>query len=369
MARNPELERTILADPDNEEAYQVYADWLQSEGDPRGELAALQVALARGEDAKLRASEQALIQANRQELLGDLPDVDPDEDPAPLKLTWHAGWLRSARLSATDGHVLPDLCRSLLTCESARFLSELVIGLGVADDENNYDLATDVVSELGLPPALRVLYYADFSRDESEISWSHLGDVGVWLRGASKLRELTLRGGSMQLGALDLPELRSFSVITGGFTAENIRDVTQARWPKLESLSLFFGDDNYGASGGLEDVRPILEGRGLPALRALGLCNSEFADELAAVIGKSPVLKQLRVLDLSQGTLSDDGARALLASAPAFAHLERLDLTENFLGDEMIAAVAKLCPDVRAEGQREAYEHRDELHRYVAVGE
>ena len=91
--------------------------------------------------------------------------------------------------------------------------------------------------------------------------------------------------------------------------------------------------------------------------------------ELAAVIGKSPVLKQLRVLDLSQGTLSDDGARALLASAPAFAHLERLDLTENFLGDEMIAAVAKLCPDVRAEGQREAYEHRDELHRYVAVGE
>jgi uncharacterized protein (TIGR02996 family) len=368
-ARNPELEQTILADPDNEAAYQVYADWLQGEGDPRGELTALQVALARGEDAELRAREQALIQANRQRLLGDLPDVDPDEDPAPVKLTWHAGWLRSARLAASEEHALPDLCRSLLTCGSARFLRELTIGVGVVDDENNYADTTAVIAELGLPQALRVLYLADFAQEESEISWSHLGDVGVWLRAARGLRELTLRGGSMELGALDLPELRRFSVITGGFTAENIRDVARARWPKLETLSLYFGDDNYGASGGVDDVRPILEGKGLPALRELGLCNSEFADQLAAVLGKSPVLRQLRVLDLSMGTLSDDGARALLASAPAFAHLERLDLSENFLGDEMLAAVAKLCPDVRTSGQRGGYERGGEIHRYVAVGE
>ena len=119
----------------------------------------------------------------------------------------------------------------------------------------------------------------------------------------------------------------------------------------------------------MDDVRPILEGRGLPALRELGLCNSAFADELAGVLGKCPVLRQLRVLDLSKGTLSDDGARALLASAAAFAHLERLDLTENYLGDEMQAAVAKLCPDVRADDQREADEDGDEVYRYPAVGE
>ena len=267
------------------------------------------------------------------------------------------------------GATLPDSYRSLLTCESARFLRELTIGVGVVEDENNYEDTNAVVAELGVPPALRVLYFADFSTEESEISWSHLGDVSVWLRGASGLRELKLRGGSMQLGALDLPELRRFSVVTGGFTAENIRDVAKARWPKLESLSLYFGDDNYGASGGVDDLRTILEGRGLPALRELGLCNSEFADQLAVLLGKIAVLRQLRVLDLSQGTLSDEGARALLASAPAFAHLERIDLTENFLGDEMVAAVAKLCPDVRAEGQREGYESGGEVRRYVAVGE
>ncbi|HXU04633.1 MAG TPA: molybdenum metabolism regulator, partial [Polyangia bacterium] len=149
------------------------------------------------------------------------------------------------------------------------------------------------------------------------------------------------------------------------FTAENIREVAKARWPKLESLSLYFGNERYGASGGVKDLAPILDGRGLPALRDLGLCNGEFADELAGVLGRSAVLRQLRVLDLSKGTLSDEGARSLLASAPAFAHLERIDLDENFLSDEMVEAVATLCPDVRTSYQREG----DEDDRYASVGE
>ena len=53
-ARNPELEQAILANPDDEAAYEVYADWLQGEGDPRGELAAVQVALARGKKPSRR---------------------------------------------------------------------------------------------------------------------------------------------------------------------------------------------------------------------------------------------------------------------------------------------------------------------------
>ena len=204
MARNAELERTILADPDNEEAYQVYADWLQGEGDPRGELAAVQVALARRKDAKLRARERALIKDNREQLLGDLPDAgSDDEDGAPLKITWHAGWLRSARIAASEQHELPDLCRSLLACESARFLIELTFGVAELDGANSYHDTNAVIEELGLPPALRKLHMANPAYEESMISSSYLGDVGVWLRGARTLRELTLEGGSMELGRID----------------------------------------------------------------------------------------------------------------------------------------------------------------------
>ncbi|HEY1814001.1 MAG TPA: TIGR02996 domain-containing protein [Kofleriaceae bacterium] len=37
-ARNTELEEQIFADPSDPAAYLVYADWLQSQSDPRGEL-------------------------------------------------------------------------------------------------------------------------------------------------------------------------------------------------------------------------------------------------------------------------------------------------------------------------------------------
>lgn len=48
MQSNPALESAILANPglkeENADAYMVYADWLQGQGEPRGELIALQAA-------------------------------------------------------------------------------------------------------------------------------------------------------------------------------------------------------------------------------------------------------------------------------------------------------------------------------------
>jgi uncharacterized protein (TIGR02996 family) len=39
-ARNLELERQLIADPDSRETWLVYGDWLQQQGDPRGEVIA-----------------------------------------------------------------------------------------------------------------------------------------------------------------------------------------------------------------------------------------------------------------------------------------------------------------------------------------
>src|SRR5258706_9050444 len=41
-ARNPDLERAIVANPDDAEPYLVYADWMQTHGEIRGELTMLQ---------------------------------------------------------------------------------------------------------------------------------------------------------------------------------------------------------------------------------------------------------------------------------------------------------------------------------------
>ena len=125
---------------------------------------------------------------------------------------------------------------------------------------------------------------------------------------------------------------------------------------------MWFGDDNYGAEGDLDAIKLLLDGKGLPALRHLGLKNCQFADDIARVIGKSKILPQLETLDLSLGNMSDEGADALVASKAAFANLKGLDSSANCFSE---GHVEGLCPGLKAGDQRDD----DGEDRYVAVGE
>lgn len=72
--RNAEIEAAILAAPDDPSAYQVYADWLQSHGDPRGELIMLQHAMRAHNDidefARFRKHEEVLRNEHASAWLG-----------------------------------------------------------------------------------------------------------------------------------------------------------------------------------------------------------------------------------------------------------------------------------------------------------
>ncbi len=78
----------------------------------------------------------------------------------------------------------------------------------------------------------------------------------------------------------------------------------------------------------------------------------------------APVLAHVRVLDLSLGTLGDEGAAVLLAS-PAVARLQKLDIHHHYCSDEMVARLQALGIEVDVSEQEEG----DEGDRYVAVGE
>ncbi|WP_164016879.1 WGR domain-containing protein [Pyxidicoccus trucidator] len=372
-ASNPELEATIIANPDNADAYLVYGDWLQRQGDPRGELIALQHAAmqASGEEAtKLKKQVSSLLESRKAALLGDLADALDEEE---LTVEWHLGFIRTARVGQKDydsDRDIGELLKELLAHPSARFLQGLTIGMAHFDDENDYEgtisSLTEALTDLGGSKTLQSLFIGDFEYpDDTEISWSHLHDISALYKLLPNLRSLRLRGHSLELGNVDLPELREFTIETGGLALSAVKSVAAAKWPKLEKLEVWFGADNYGAEGGVEDIQPILDGKGLPKLKSLGLCNSEFTDELCKVLPQSKVLKQLEQLDLSKGTMSDAGARILAENAAAFAHLKHLDLTENTLTDEGEKLVAKLSPSVAAGSQREF----EEDYRYAAVGE
>ena len=80
------------------------------------------------------------------------------------------------------------------------------------------------------------------------------------------------------------------------------------------------------------------------------------------------MLEGIRVLDLSLGTLTDEGAAALLAS-PSIARLERLDVHHHFCSEEMTAKLQALGVGVDDSGREKPDVYGDEAWRYVAVGE
>ena len=129
-ARNAALEAAIAAAPDEIEPYLVYADWLQSRGDPRGELITLQHAMrAAGNTegfAKFRVHEEVLRERHAIEWLGERVVAAG----ARARFVWAMGFVDSAVLYDTrdpDQLVLPDLVAALLASTSGWLVRTLTL--------------------------------------------------------------------------------------------------------------------------------------------------------------------------------------------------------------------------------------------------
>jgi uncharacterized protein (TIGR02996 family) len=354
---NPELAQLVDEAPDADtSAVQVYADWLQAQGDPRGELAAIQ--LRREAEPKrkdLQKAEQSLLGRGAERWLGKLASYQD-----LLQLSWHAGFLYAARIANTfersrlhDGGKPPANVEAvlglLLDEPSARFLRELTVGIvttvGVLKLEySDYDGVARVLGERYLP-SLRSLFLGDFHSKETELNWSIIRDLQPVYAALPNLRSLKLRAGGMYLGSIVLPRLERFEVITGGLDRWAAQSIALATWPSLRALSIQVGPvrrhGRLSSSAKAMDFQPILDGAGLPRLVHLGLTNLDFTDALIEPLARGQVLPQLEELDLKMGTLSDDGARLLYRYQRAFAHLRRIDVDDNYLtreGLELLAA-------------------------------
>lgn len=154
MSSLAELEEQIRRDPDNDDLYRVYGDLLQANGDPRGNLIAIQAEIAgfepRPKDEpvlldKLRAAERDVIERHARELLGPLreyckplPEIEGISDRVmaliwsglPITISWHLGFVDSLAWSFSDSssehaeQVSRDLAR-LFAHPSGQFLRDL----------------------------------------------------------------------------------------------------------------------------------------------------------------------------------------------------------------------------------------------------
>jgi uncharacterized protein (TIGR02996 family) len=380
-ARNPALEAAIIANPSDRDAYSVYADWLQEQGDPRGELISLQLGY---KDKQART----LIEKHKDYFLGPLAEHEEVHDEGNNNSTshlrtsaqekewqktqrqaflWRNGFIYRVRLSHDsysdeefEGKTV-DILAQVLAHPSARFAVEFAF---MSNGDPNEDNLQDLIDLLGkkAPPTTRRIILGD---NVDQISWHHTGNLGNLWKGVPNLRVLEIETGEFDVGKMVAPALERAIFITGGLSKACCKNIASAKMPSIKHLEIYFGDDNYGGDCGIEDVAPLLARTDLTNLQYLGLKNSGFADDIPRALANAGVLETVRTLDLSLGTMSDDGARALVEIKDSLAHLECLDLTRNFLTKDGIKLVKGLCPKVITSDQEEG----DEDERYVSISE
>ncbi|MFI2610411.1 STM4015 family protein [Kitasatospora sp. NPDC018619] len=254
-------------------------------------------------------------------------------------------------------------------------VTALVIGQWAPDEPDSFQGPMEaVVAAAGRLPALRALFVGDITYEECEISWIQQCDITPLLKAFPRLTELVVRGASQDwegAGGLALEPLRhealeALRFEAGGLPASVVRSVAGCDFPALERLELWLGVENYGGDATLADLAPFLDGTRFPALRHLGLQNSEFQDDIAAAVAHAPVVARLESLNLSMGVLTDQGATALLEGQP-LTHLRSLDLHHHYLTEEMQQRLRQALGGVEVDLSEPG--KPDDQWRYVAVAE
>ena len=293
------------------------------------------------------------------------------EGDSHMELEEKDGKIVGARIwTEWDGPEPHERLDSLLVDERARALESLTLGLFSSEGENYYDSAIRSITTAA-PASLTNLFIGDFEYpDETEISWTDVGSLDPLLPACPALTHLRARGGAIGIDELAHEALESLTLETGGLPASTVRAIVRGDCPKLENLEVWFGDDNYGGDSSIADLAPLFAKDVYPSLTRLGLKNSMFQNDICRALVDAPWIGRIEDLDLSMGTMTDEGADALVAAKDALTSLKRLDVSDNFLSREAQGRLSEAYGSVVVIGrQEEPEEDYDETFFYVSVGE
>ncbi len=341
-ARNPQIEQAILEQLEDPGQYLVYADWLQAQGSPRGELITLQS--SPNSTAQTRVEQLFKAQPNlrpkRMHELGRRRPRASKSEAAYPQMEWAFGFIKSARIarpSDKSPYTLRELANELLFSSSARFLQTLVIGADGDSAGFDYRPVVEVLLR-AKPRALQRLVLAELPGSSIELNATQLGPLDGLMEALPNLRSLTLRGGTMSLDTLEHEHLQDLRIEAAPLSAGNAQAVGQGSLPMLSRLSLSAGQAQAPIMGALLDAQRW------PALRHLAITQTETTEVLLEALLNAPLLRQLQTLDLSAGSLDDAQVERLLSGQSALEHLEHLDLSGNFLS-------AGRCEDLQSLAQ------------------
>lgn len=242
-------------------------------------------------------------------------------------------------------------------------LKELIIGnWGDCYDSSCQPIIDGIVAHADRFSHIEKLFIGDMDYEECEVSWIIQGNYSRLWAALPDLKELTIKGSTeLELGTISHSTLESLTIICGGLPDNVIEAIRDASLPNLKKLLLYVGVENYGFEGDENTIRTLLEKSNFPKLEYLGIVDSEIQNAIAAAVLDCKYMKQLHTLDLSCGTLTDEGGSLLLEKLPEYPNIKKVDLHYHYLTDKMTAKLKKLPVEINLSEQNKAENYHGEI--------
>ncbi len=337
---------SILENPDEFDNYRGYANWLCERRDPRGELMDIQLRL---EDETVAAEQRKRLQEDEKKLLSEhsrtwldhlAPHlIDQTQDSYPhYKSSFARGFLDSLSI----GELSVDFVHTLVKSPHCRMLRRLNI------DYTNYEY------EEGLTDLARGIF--DNIREFTLGDEGHVIGEGVeeLIGRMPRIETIELYAQYFDVAALfklKMPCLRSLTVNNlSRYPLEVLAE--NSSLTRLQTIKFFphavesVDDAAYINLGG---VRAICRSRHLGSLTHLGLYCSDMGNPGVQEIIESGLLSRLKVLDLTFGCITDEGARLLIDAD--LSGLDQLILSDNYISAEAIRQLLATGVNLQTTGQ------------------
>jgi hypothetical protein len=230
---------------------------------------------------------------------------------------------------------------SFLSYPESRNIESLICYLQDCDysSKNFVDIFSSAQNQL---TSLKAAYIGVPSEPENISHSVYLSDFSQILKSYPNLEVLQVRGSrGLLFSKVKHENLRTLILETRHFVDESIGYLNDLELPALEYLDLWLGNNDYADKNTIKVLTPILSGKLFPKLKYLGLRSNKFGINLANALVESPILKGLKVIDISHGNLGDEGAEILINS-PGINQLHTLNLCMNGISPRKLQRIWKL---------------------------
>jgi len=318
---------TILEYPDDDAPRLVYADWLDEQGDPRGEFIRVQCELAKLDQEEPRADElrdreNALLNLHGEKWRAEIPEW------ARAKCEFRRGFIEEVTLWRSD--VFAELKILPAVAPVRRLVLEEIAG---KMSEFRLSAAMEFATELCFLDSR--FEFADL-RQLFDAPFAELGYATELLR----LRSLTFLGAGLFDGgvarialATELTNLQRLELVNCRMTAYGLRELFLCEHlPNLQRLDI--SESALGDAGAWELARSPHR----RCLTHLNLRETQLTNHGIQALAESQILENLQCLDVSQNKIGDDGARALARGLPS---LRRLAFSGNYASPSGLLALQK----------------------------